>query len=35
MERESGPAGVGLLKDIKKALDPADFMNPGVLIPDV
>ncbi len=35
MERESGPAGVGLLKDIKKALDPANFMNPGVLIPDV
>jgi alkyldihydroxyacetonephosphate synthase len=35
MERESGSAGVGLLKDIKKALDPANFMNPGVLIPDV
>lgn len=31
---EIGPAGVTLLKNIKKALDPTNFMNPEVLIPD-
>ena len=34
MPRELGQAGVGLLRNIKQALDPTNFMNPGVLIPD-
>jgi alkyldihydroxyacetonephosphate synthase len=34
MPRELGPAGVGLLQRMKKALDPTGFMNPGVLIPE-
>ena len=33
MPRELGSAGTGLLKDLKKTLDPRGFMNPGVLIP--
>ncbi len=31
---ELGETGVGLLRTLKKALDPTGFMNPGVLIPD-
>jgi alkyldihydroxyacetonephosphate synthase len=34
MPRELGEPGVGLLRSIKKALDPTGFMNPGVLIPN-
>ncbi|MFH1603024.1 MAG: FAD-binding oxidoreductase [Pseudomonadota bacterium] len=34
MPEELGQPGVGLLRDIKHALDPTNFMNPGVLIPD-
>jgi alkyldihydroxyacetonephosphate synthase len=34
MRDEVGPAGVALLKDLKKILDPDNIMNPGVLIPD-
>jgi alkyldihydroxyacetonephosphate synthase len=34
MPTELGAAGVGLLRSIKQALDPTNFMNPGVLIPD-
>jgi len=34
MPDEIGPAGVSILKNIKKALDPTNFMNPEVLIPD-
>jgi alkyldihydroxyacetonephosphate synthase len=34
MPRELGPAGVGLLRGLKNALDPTGFMNPGVLIPE-
>ena len=34
MPREIGPAGVGMLRSIKQALDPTNFMNPGVLIPN-
>lgn len=34
LPRELGPAGVGVLRSIKQALDPTNFMNPGVLIPD-
>ena len=33
MPKEIGQAGVGLLQSIKRALDPTNFMNPGVLIP--
>jgi alkyldihydroxyacetonephosphate synthase len=33
--REIGPTGVALLKSFKHTLDPTNFMNPGVLIPDV
>ena len=34
MPKELGQAGVGLLRSIKQALDPTNFMNPGVLIPN-
>ena len=30
---ELGEAGVDVLKKIKKALDPQQIMNPGVLLP--
>lgn len=33
LARELGPAGVAALGAIKRALDPAGFMNPGVLLP--
>jgi alkyldihydroxyacetonephosphate synthase len=34
LERELGRAGVALLRAIKRALDPEDLMNPGVLLPE-
>lgn len=34
LERELGPAGVALLRKLKRAIDPAGVMNPGALIPD-
>ena len=34
MPKELGAAGVGLLQNIKQALDPTGFMNPGVLLPN-
>jgi alkyldihydroxyacetonephosphate synthase len=34
LERELGPAGVRLLRQVKQSLDPAGMMNPGVLIAD-
>ncbi len=34
MPQELGKTGVALLQKIKKALDPANMMNPGVLLPD-
>ena len=33
MPLELGSAGAELLREIKKALDPTGFMNPGVLVP--
>jgi alkyldihydroxyacetonephosphate synthase len=30
---EIGPAGVDLLRAIKRALDPGDLLNPGTLLP--
>lgn len=33
--REVGVAGVDLLRALKQSLDPKNFMNPGVLLPDV
>ena len=33
LEDEIGPAGVGLLRAIKRALDPEDLLNPGALLP--
>jgi len=35
LSREIGPAGVEILRAVQAALDPANIMNPGVLIPDV
>lgn len=34
METELGATGVTLLQTLKRALDPAGVMNPGVLVPD-
>lgn len=34
LPEELGDGGLSLLKSIKKSLDPANFMNPGVLIND-
>jgi alkyldihydroxyacetonephosphate synthase len=34
LARELGPAGVALLRAVKRALDPKGIMNPGVLLPD-
>ncbi len=31
---EIGAAGVGVLRAVKRALDPGDLLNPGVLLPD-
>jgi alkyldihydroxyacetonephosphate synthase len=33
MARELGPGGLAALQQIKRALDPSGFMNPGVLLP--
>jgi alkyldihydroxyacetonephosphate synthase len=34
LEKELGPTGVALLRQVKQALDPKGIMNPGVLLPD-
>jgi alkyldihydroxyacetonephosphate synthase len=34
LERELGPGGLALLRQVKSALDPKGIMNPGVLFPD-
>lgn len=34
LAREVGPAGVAMLRAVKRALDPDDLLNPGVLLPD-
>lgn len=34
LRHDLGPGGVALLRTLKRAIDPAGFMNPGVLIPD-
>jgi len=34
LARELGAGGVALLRAVKRALDPEDLLNPGVLIPD-
>jgi alkyldihydroxyacetonephosphate synthase len=34
LPKELGQSGMELLKNIKRALDPTNFMNPGVLITD-
>ncbi|GAA0639951.1 FAD-binding oxidoreductase [Streptomyces thermocarboxydovorans] len=31
--REAGPLGIGALRAVKKRLDPAGLLNPGVLLP--
>jgi alkyldihydroxyacetonephosphate synthase len=33
MEDELGPGGLGLLRTLKRALDPAGILNPGKLLP--
>lgn len=35
MNKELGESGVDILRSIKHSLDPDNFMNPGVLIPDI
>jgi len=35
MNTELGESGVSVLRSVKKALDPDNFMNPGVLVPDI
>ena len=32
--QELGEAGVGVLRAVKRALDPDGLLNPGVLLPD-
>lgn len=32
LEREVGPAGVAVMQSVKRTLDPAGIMNPGILI---
>lgn len=34
LESEIGASGVSLLRSVKRALDPDDQLNPGVLLPD-
>ena len=34
LAHELGPAGVGMLRALKRSLDPGDLLNPGVLLPD-
>jgi len=34
LSTELGDAGTALLRSVKKAMDPGDLMNPGVLIPE-
>lgn len=34
LAREIGDAGVGLLRRVKRALDPGGLLNPGVLLPE-
>jgi alkyldihydroxyacetonephosphate synthase len=34
LAREVGPAGVAMLRALKRVLDPEDLLNPGVLLPD-
>jgi alkyldihydroxyacetonephosphate synthase len=34
LARELGPGGLAALRQIKRALDPTGFMNPGVLLPE-
>ena len=34
LESEIGASGVSLLRAVKRALDPDDLLNPGVLLPD-
>jgi alkyldihydroxyacetonephosphate synthase len=35
LARELGPGGTAALRQIKRALDPSGFMNPGVLLPEM
>jgi alkyldihydroxyacetonephosphate synthase len=35
LARELGPGGTAALRQIKRALDPRGFMNPGVLLPEI
>jgi FAD/FMN-containing dehydrogenase len=34
LAQEIGASGVALLRRLKRALDPDDLLNPGVLLPD-
>jgi len=34
MKKELGESGVNVLRSVKRMLDPDNFMNPGVLLPD-
>ena len=33
LEEEIGPVGIGALLMLKRAFDPTDIMNPGILLP--
>jgi D-lactate dehydrogenase (cytochrome) len=33
MESEHGPEALGLMRTLKRAIDPRNLMNPGKLIP--